>query len=32
MELLFGIGNLFLEAEEARVKQFQEFGIVGAEF
>lgn len=25
MELLFGIGNLFLEAEEARVKQFQEF-------
>ncbi|MEH2439019.1 nitrogenase iron-molybdenum cofactor biosynthesis protein NifN [Nostoc sp.] len=32
MELLFGIGNLFLEAEEARVKQFQEFGIVSAEF
>ncbi len=32
MELLFGIGNLFLEAEEARVKQFQEFGTVSAEF
>ncbi|MEH1961144.1 MAG: nitrogenase iron-molybdenum cofactor biosynthesis protein NifN [Nostoc sp.] len=32
MELVFGIGNLFLEAEEARVKQFQELGIVGPEF
>ncbi|MEH1973919.1 MAG: nitrogenase iron-molybdenum cofactor biosynthesis protein NifN [Nostoc sp.] len=32
MELVFGIGNLFLEAEEARVKQFQELGIVSAEF
>jgi nitrogenase molybdenum-iron protein NifN len=32
MELVFGIGNLFLEQEEARVKQFQELGIVSAEF
>jgi nitrogenase molybdenum-iron protein NifN len=26
MELLFGIGNLFLEAEEERVKQLWEIG------
>ncbi|WP_375512448.1 nitrogenase iron-molybdenum cofactor biosynthesis protein NifN [uncultured Nostoc sp.] len=32
MELVYGIGNLFLEQEEARVKQFQELGIVSAEF
>ncbi|MEH2068340.1 MAG: nitrogenase iron-molybdenum cofactor biosynthesis protein NifN [Nostoc sp.] len=32
MELLYGIGNLFLEAEEARVKQLQEVGVVGADF
>ncbi|MDZ8105683.1 MAG: nitrogenase iron-molybdenum cofactor biosynthesis protein NifN [Nostoc sp. DedQUE12a] len=32
MELLYGMGNLFLEAEEARVKQLQELGIVGADF
>ncbi|BAY74323.1 nitrogenase molybdenum-iron cofactor biosynthesis protein NifN [Nostoc linckia NIES-25] len=32
MELLYGIGNLFLEAEETRVKKLQELGIVGADF
>ncbi|AVH73122.1 nitrogenase iron-molybdenum cofactor biosynthesis protein NifN [Nostoc sp. 'Lobaria pulmonaria (5183) cyanobiont'] len=32
MEIVYGIGNLFLEAEEARVKQFQELGTVSAEF
>jgi len=32
MELLYGMGNLLLEAEETRVKKLQELGIVGADF